>query len=412
MEHLLGWMTLGLGLLLIWRLTRAFPEATRPLLAAFLFRALLAVIHAYLTPLPDSLGDALNFERKGWVWSLAGLRGIPGNFTAGAYLYSWIISVLYVLTAPSPLMIQALNVLLGTLIVLNGYRLAGLLWGARSAVAAAWLVALFPTAALYSALTLREVAMVYPLTLGMVHLVAWIRTAAPRDLVLAGAACCAGALFHPAAVVAVGVVALAAAIRWLAALASRRRQAAGATAAMLIAILVLAAVLTSGWGVRTKMSREGLTLPWLAKIQVQAARDRTAYLPKVIVGRPADLLWQGPLRAAFFLFAPFPWMVTELQDLLGLFDASLYLALVVAMVLAWRRLKADAAAVLVLLVFTGLVGVFALSTSNYGTAIRHRAKLAPLAVSLAVAAAPALRWPSGRSRPGTCQRDPAGTPPA
>jgi hypothetical protein len=115
-----------------------------PILAtAFLLRAGLAILQCYIFQLPDSQADALTFELKGWDWAAAGWGTVLENFTTNAYLYSWLISILYAITDRSPLMIQGVNVLLGTLSVYLVWRIAGLISSGNRRVAntAAWIAA-------------------------------------------------------------------------------------------------------------------------------------------------------------------------------------------------------------------------------------------------------------------------------
>ena len=92
-------------------------ELRKVLIVSFLLRAILALIHLYVVPLPDSQADAVTFERIGWELAQGWAAGTPFELITGAYLYSWIIGVMYYLVGRSPLLIQALNVFFGTLIV-------------------------------------------------------------------------------------------------------------------------------------------------------------------------------------------------------------------------------------------------------------------------------------------------------
>ena len=113
-------------------------------------------------PIPDSGADALTFERLGWQTAEAWLDGEIAPSLSGPYLYSLLIGVLYYLFGRIPLVAQFTNVLLGTFTVYFTWKLALLISKGRSpALIATLIAALFPTLNLYSAITMRESAIVF-----------------------------------------------------------------------------------------------------------------------------------------------------------------------------------------------------------------------------------------------------------
>jgi hypothetical protein len=113
--------------------------------------------------------------------------------------------------------------------------------------------------------------------------------------------------------------------------------------------------------------------------------DRTDYLSGMVVSSPLDVVWQAPIRFVFFQFMPFPWLVRAAADLFGLLDAGLYMFLVFC---AWRgrgAIRRSAEARSVFWVWVACVLVYGLLVSNYGTAIRHRGKMAPVLIAVAAA---------------------------
>jgi hypothetical protein len=116
-SSLLGWITLSAGLLVVLAVSQRYPRLGIVLLPAFVIRAGFALVHYYITPLPDSAADAATFESVAWEWSQGGFFEALQQFTTGAYFYSWLISLVYAITERSPLMVQGINVLFGTLIV-------------------------------------------------------------------------------------------------------------------------------------------------------------------------------------------------------------------------------------------------------------------------------------------------------
>lgn len=124
---------------------------------------------------------------------------------------------------------------------------------------------------------------------------------------------------------------------------------------------------------------------YLGERTAVTARDRAAYLPGLTPQSIVDLFIQTPLRVIYFLYTPFPWMVSNMSDVAGLLDALLYSVFTIYGIKGVRSLaKRDKviAAAIVMVAFIFLV-IFAWGTSNYGTALRHRQKLVWLLISIA-----------------------------
>jgi 4-amino-4-deoxy-L-arabinose transferase-like glycosyltransferase len=360
-----------------------------PVLAtAFLLRAGLAIVNCYVFQLPDSQGDAVWFELRGWEWASAGWGTILENISMNAWLYSWLISILYAITDRSPLMIQGINVLLGTLAVYLVCRLAGLISGGnrRLAGAAAWVAALFPALALYSAIILREEVMVFFFLLGLLYSLRWWQQPLLRHFLIACLVFGLAGVFHTGILIMIAVLGILALLRWGHTMAANKGTSfLRVTAALGLLAFIGALVLQIGWGLGGfGYLRNGVTS--LGQHQINAALGRAAYLTGLTMQSTWDVVWQTPIRVVYFLFAPFPWMVQEGKDIFGFIDALLYTGLALLILRNWRNIwRNSLMRVAVLFLAVGLV-VFALGVSNYGTAIRHRAKFAPLMIVVAVVA--------------------------
>ena len=101
-------------------------------------------------------------------------------------------------------------------------------------------------------------------------------------------------------------------------------------------------------------------------------------------GGASDLL-KIPVRYVTFLFSPLiPWLVRSIWHTLGLLDALFYFLSFYFIIKYHKIFKYNetAKALFVMVLFTVLV--FSLGVTNVGTAIRHRAKLAPLLIVIAI----------------------------
>jgi hypothetical protein len=166
-------------------------------------------------------------------------------------------------------------------------------------------------------------------------------------------------------------------------------------------------LIASGWGTEKLNTEEGLSVDVITNSQEAASRDRAGYLRNFQSSSPVLVIVQAPIRIAYFLFTPFPWQVTEAADLVGLVDGLLYLTMVIIYFRRRRMLMDNKAARAVLLAVTGSIFVLGLFTSNYGTALRHRAKTAPVLICLAAVTLLSRNTTPRRRVPG---RDPLGFP--
>jgi hypothetical protein len=382
----LGGFTLGAGLFIVLLIARTNVAIAIPILLAFTIRGLLAFFNANVAPLLDSQNDAVAFETLAWQWSEAGQSTVVDLSRTGPSLYAWLISLLYTVTDRSPLMIQGVNVLLGTLIVWNVYRTAWLLWGQNIAVRSAWMIALFPTLLLYSSIILREVATVYPLTLAIYYLVKWDQGNAIRHIFLVAIFGALATAFHSVSFILLLFASMRVLGDWFTKILQRRgRDVLRRSISLLIIVGIVVAIYSSGWALEKIGGGFGdLYFERIVEVQSGSSTGRAAYLSGFSPDKPMDLVWQGPIRAVFFLFAPFPWDLELWIDGLGFLDAALWSIMSVGLICSLRRILANRSALLILVILVGMTVPFATGVSNYGTAIRHRAKLIPLAVTLLV----------------------------
>jgi len=379
-----GWLALVIAFTIILRIGAKHPRARYLLIWAFIVRALFVLVHHYILPLPDSQADAVTFHRVAVQWAKNGFLGALGQFTTGAYLYSWVLSLIYSAIGPSVLAAQAINALFGTLIVWNVYRISSLLWGDKWAWRAGILASFFPTLVLYSAITMREVAIVYPLTLGVLWFTKSLQTNRPKYFLAAVGAFSVSTAFHTGIVVSLLLLPVAAYVRWLRDLLARNSSGVikGAFYVSVI-IAVIGGIFATGWGLnKIGPSAYADPLGWLAQKQASASRGRAAYLEWMQPHTMLDLCWQLPVRVLYFLFAPFPWMVQSSEDVLGLLISMLNLVLVLLLIRSLPKVLGNACARWQLWMLGGLVIVFALTTSNYGTSLRHVSKVVPLVLCL------------------------------
>ena len=376
------------------------------LVVAFAFRIAVSVAHVAGLALPDSQFDARTFEHIAWLWARDG--HFFDDFTTGSYLYSWLSSGIYLAFGRTPFLLHVINSYFGTLAIYFVMRSARqLLPDTRLDKAVGWTLAFYPSVVLYSVLTMREAPMVLALSISIHLLIAWVATRRIAFGLGAVSFMIVAQLLHTGMIGGTLAVLL---IYWRVSLQSvtirdnLRPLALFVVVASVICILQFSVRTGVGlekvWGLLRDFDIEIIAL-W----QSGTARGRGAYLSGVEVDAWLDLIWNLPLRVLFFLGSPFIWMVSRFRDVLGLLDALvfLYIALRIVLDIKQRRFLRNDAYLSIALVVAGTIALFAIGTSNYGTAFRHRAKVVPWLLLLylygnAIRHTPSIVLPDRRRR--------------
>ena len=361
------------------------PQQSIILVAAFTLRFSLSVVHVAGLSLPDSQFDARTFELVAWIWSRDG-RWFD-DFTTGSYLYSWLSSGVYLIFGRVPFLLHVINSYFGTLTIYFVMRSAQLLSPDTNLDrAVGWTLAFYPSAVLYSVLTMREAPIVLAMSISIHLLLSWVSTRRIAFGLGAISFMIVAQLFHAGMIGATLAVLL---IYLRVSLQSVTIRDNLRPIALLVVIATAIGVLQ--FSLRTGVGLEkvwgfirNFDIDFIAIWQASTARGRGAYLSGVAIETWLDLVWNIPLRVLFFLGSPFIWMVSQFRDVLGLLDAMafLYVVLRITRDIMKRRLLTIDVYLSVLLVVAGIVVLFALATSNYGTAFRHRAKIFPWLILL------------------------------
>ncbi|WP_224333820.1 hypothetical protein [Haloprofundus halobius] len=113
---------------------------------------------------------------------------------------------------------------------------------------------------------------------------------------------------------------------------------------------------------------------YLTEIRDARARGRAVYLADALPANGLELIAFSWVAAAYFLFAPFPWMVSTPADLVGMAEGLVTLGFAVASIWGVRSAGRVAPAATVTLLVGLLVGatLYGLANANYGTTIRQR----------------------------------------
>ena len=392
-SDLVGWAGLILALVAVTLLFARYPRVILVLGIAFLVRASAALFHFYVMPLPDGTGDANKFDLYAFAYAYDGwqetFKWYPG---ANSRFYPWLMSLVYLITGRSFLLLQSISVFVGVLSVYATWLLGSEIWGQRAGRRAAWVMALFPTVVMYSALPLREVYLVCLLMFGLVWVVRWVRQGRVKHAIWAFLLFGVGIFFHGSIflVALAFLMVIASKISWQGArsfLQGRLRLTA------LAGLLVIAGGVAF-WSISgsyvDKLGRLSDLYDldrWVSysqgKYYADGHQGNAVYPEWTIPETVGDLVWAVPLKITYLLFSPFPWDIKTPSHLIGLIDSLLYLGLVIIIFRNIKTIWRNEAARTVLLVILPFVFAYGIGTSNFGTSLRHRAKFVGVLIMLA-----------------------------
>lgn len=362
------------------------------LIAAFVLRTALVLFHVFVMHLPGSGVDDASFDSRATLWASEGLSGALGHYALGARLYIWLISLVFAIFGHTVGLVLMGNVILSVAIIFLTYRITLEVTGSQLiARRVGWALVAFPTFVFYSVLMMREMAEISLFISGVLAAVLWLKRQQVRWLGLALGCFVGSVMFHGGMVFALIAVAIAAAAQLLRGMRQMQRQT---TAGAAVGLIVTGVMISYTWASGVASNKldqfdsvmdKGIT-----------ARGRSAYLEDWTFSSPADFVTQSPVRSVFFLFTPFPWMVHQFLDLLGLIDAMVYMWAIYRIIKGWRSsARTPEQGALAIFLVAGIL-MFASGTSNYGTAMRHRLKLVP--VLLVLAAVPSAERSAAKAR--------------
>lgn len=175
----------------------------------------------------------------------------------------------------------------------------------------------------------------------------------------------------------------------------------------------LSSVLTGGFAATLLLPR---MVNYLATIRRKRAVGDSVYLSSVIPTSPVELLAFSWIGAVYFLFAPFPWMVTDIADLVVMWEGLLNLCFLIAGAFGVRRAMVTTgrpATVLALVAgFAAGIVLYGVANANFGTAARQRQMFLPVlylfgAIGIAGRLKPLPTWGGSPSSSGPDEERPS-----
>lgn len=310
------------------------------------------------------------------------------NFQTGAYLYSWLISFPYRVFGPDDQLIRAINGFLYCRSLFIVCDLSYELYGPKVSKKASLFVAIFPALIRFAGpFASREALFVWLVLASIKFIYHFYINGDVSQLILAVMPVVLACIVHTSAFMLFVLVLL---------ILMNSCEDKGMK--ILIGVLGLCFVgggvaLMFSKGIGTEklyLDQGGMNLEKMNWISESSADGRAAYLKGFTFTNPILTALFLPVRVAFFLYAPFIWMVRNALDIFGFVDALLYIVVTIQVYRNIQRIlkegcisRKDRFVLFLGLTLLCMLAMFAIGTSNYGTALRHRAKLISIFVLIA-----------------------------
>ncbi|WP_257299942.1 hypothetical protein [Haloarchaeobius sp. FL176] len=328
---------------------------------------------------PESAGDAVEFGNYAEMIALGLRNGDPYSNTPSSVeptqflfpltsvniyeLWGTLLSPFWLLPGPSGFYARLGNAFLGALAIYNVYILARYYHSHQAGVLAALPMMFYPSFVAVHSTLLREAVILFVITT-TARLLMMPSNRRFRLLTYA----MAGGLLHVAlllrsdnviiyaAAMGAGFVVYALESGFL----SKQWVGVGALLSPVLFVLALPFV------------RDGVD--FLARTRELRAKGRAVYLTEIVPQTVLELGVFSWIGAAYFLYAPFPWMIETIPDLLIGAEGLFSICYTIFAVWGIRSLgRKNAPATIGLLVGLGVALVlYGVGTANYGTGMRHR----------------------------------------
>ncbi|MDB2265757.1 glycosyltransferase family 39 protein [Halorubrum ezzemoulense] len=354
-------------------------QAVSILVVAFLIRGVAAVVTTLTTLNPDSTADAIGFGNTAEAIARGLREGSPYLYTSSSIdlpqlliplissdiytLWGTFLAPFWVLPGPSGFYARLGNAILGAVAVYNVYLIARYYHSHQAGVIAALPMTVYPSIVAVQSTLLREAIVLFGITTAARLLMLPPQGCSRRlSYVLAGVVLHVSLLQRADNVfIFVGAIAAGLAVQAVkSGYLSRRSVALGASLSPIAFVLSLPVI------------RDGIG--FLARTRELRARGRAVYLPETIPRTVIELIAFSWIGAAYFLYAPFPWMIETIPDLLVGVEGLINIAFTITAIWGVRSLsqKNMPATVGLLAGLAVAVVLYGVGTVNYGTGMRHR----------------------------------------
>ncbi len=364
-----------------------------------LFMRLIAILcNISLFPLPDSRGDALNFESNAWFWALSGpntvFNEIIGNTHGFSWTYAKLISVIYLFVGRDYLLILTINILIAALIMHFLIKISKELnFSSLKCKILLLLFALLPAFINYASVSLREIYIHLFITMIIYFIIKWVKKFELKYFFILCLLFYLNNFLHEGVFVGISLLILIQIGKYIFEIKKIKYQSLIFISSILLIIPLFYKIIPYSdmifkdspkafqgipqceRVVGCENNQQSLLEALNSKIKITHAGS-TLYPNYLMPNSSIELIYLTPFRMIYFYVGPFIWDVKKISHLYLFVDSSIYLFFLFMITLNYKNIFKDKRFLILLLFFIFYSFIFSFGTSNYGSSYRHRAKFA------------------------------------
>ena len=397
-SDLIGSMSLIILALITFWFSRYYKSLTAILYVALCVRLVVIYFGNFLLILPESLGDASQYEIYAWKFSQNGFFSVIDYFPANrtSYNISWILAFFYSVTGRNIIIAQSLSLFFGMGSVLLAALIANKIWSKKISIKVGWIIALYPSLVLYSSLILREAYIWFFLLVAIYGIICWSKDKSFTSIIIAFIGF-GGATFYHGGMIIGGFVFLCI-LLITSSIETIKKLNYLKISINSLALLILSSIITfylisSVDSIPKIGSIVGMFNAEQALEEISNRNINRAAFPEWTVPKtPTELIYKAPIRVLYFIFSPFIWDVTEIPHLFGMFDGMFFIMLFILVIKNIKLIWSDPILRTIFIILISYFVIFGLSTGNFGTGIRHRTKFLIVSILLVAPWLPKLTF--------------------
>jgi hypothetical protein len=347
---------------------------------AILVRHLASLINFYYFILIGADMDAVGFHNNASIMASSiqpAWFGEFGTLEAGSKVYVEYLAFFYRIFGDSKLIGQTLSIVAFSFSFLVLIKITKRLRLTRYGVGLSILYGLLPSVIIFTSITLREAYQML-FFLMSIYFALWLRKKATLPTMIMSIIGAAGlAVLHNGLLVyAIFLVCLSffwglgfSLTNW-----GKKNPVTKLVGVLLIIGIVSAwATYASDMGGASRALMSGEGGDYAGIYREHTGTDRSTYGGKLDTSSIVTFIPSAALVSAFYMFAPFPWQISSAADVYGALEGYLRLILMYYGLKTWYRSRGERRSQwgYLLICFFSLEFLWAMGTSNWGTATRH-----------------------------------------
>jgi len=381
-----GWLLIFLSFFIVYKFWKTKKDKKLTLAIGFvlLLHHFMAIINTYFFTFPGAEPDPVNFHRDAMVWA----KGGKWLFSVGANFYAQLLGIFYRIFEPSQLFGEELSVLAFLLSCFVLIKIIKLLNISKYTMWLLLIYGLLPTNLIFCSKILRESYQILFFMLSVYWGLRFHLKPAKGAMIFCVFSALIMGLFQRALILyALFLVPLlflwfpqqisgSLSYKW--SFSKRRLITVSLLLVLIIGALISGIQLKVGGLEPVEAFLSGEWLKYAEVYRVRAIEGSASYARAIYgitldVSSPISLMKSVWLIYIYYLYAPFPWQVTNWLDVYGATESLIRFALIFFSILFWFRAEGIQRGIwgLLLIIYFSLTFLWAMGTVNYGTSIRH-----------------------------------------